>query len=86
MLIIRANVEISDAPLGQDRADFTGTLDQIARDVAATRKLGAAELLFDVQFSPGVETADDICPDGAAPGDRQLILTEPPPEPRADCP
>ena len=59
-LIIRANVEISDAPLGQDRADFTGTLEQIAQDVAATRKLGAAELLFDVQFSPGVETAHDI--------------------------
>jgi hypothetical protein len=25
----------------------------------ATRKLGAAELLFDVQWSPGVEAADD---------------------------
>jgi hypothetical protein len=24
------------------------------------RKLGAAELLFDIQFSPGVEAADDI--------------------------
>ena len=59
-LIVRANVEISDAPLGQGRADFTGTLEQIAQDVAATRKLGAAELLFDVQFSPGVETAHDI--------------------------
>ncbi|PYS52100.1 MAG: hypothetical protein DMG13_17195, partial [Acidobacteria bacterium] len=48
------------APLGKDRADFTGTLEQIADDVAATRKIGAAELLFDVQWSPGVETADDI--------------------------
>ena len=59
-LIVRANVEFSDAPLGKDRADFTGTLEQIADDVAATRKIGAAELLFDVQWSPGVETADDI--------------------------
>ncbi len=59
-LIVRANVEISDTPLGQDRADFTGTLDQIAQDVAATRKLGAAELVLDVQFSPGVETVQDI--------------------------
>jgi alkanesulfonate monooxygenase SsuD/methylene tetrahydromethanopterin reductase-like flavin-dependent oxidoreductase (luciferase family) len=59
-LIVRANVEFSDAPLGKDRADFTGTIEQIADDVVATRKLGAAELLFDVQFSPGVETVDDI--------------------------
>jgi len=59
-LIVRANVEFSDALLGKDRADFTGTLEQIADDVAATRKIGAAELLFDVQWSPGVETADDI--------------------------
>lgn len=59
-LIVRANVEILDAPLGKDRADFTGTLEQLADDVAATRKLGAAELLFDVQWSPGVETVDHI--------------------------
>ena len=59
-LIVRANVEFSDSALGKDRADFTGAVDQIAGDVAATRKLGAAELLFDVQFSPGVETVDDM--------------------------
>jgi probable F420-dependent oxidoreductase len=59
-LIVRANVEISDAALGKDRADFTGTLEQIADDVVATRKLGTAELLFDVQFSLGVEAVDDI--------------------------
>ena len=59
-LIVRANVEFSDAPLGKDRADFTGSLEQIAGDVVATRKLGAAELLFDVQFSPGVKTAEDM--------------------------
>jgi len=59
-LIVRGNVEFSDAPLGKDRADFTGSLEQIADDVVATRKLGAAELLFDVQFSPGVETEKDI--------------------------
>jgi alkanesulfonate monooxygenase SsuD/methylene tetrahydromethanopterin reductase-like flavin-dependent oxidoreductase (luciferase family) len=59
-MIVRANVEISDAPLGQERADFTGTLEQIPGDVAATRTLGAAERLLDAQFSPGVETARDI--------------------------
>jgi probable F420-dependent oxidoreductase len=59
-LIVRANVELSRAPIEKDRADFTGTLEQIAKDVVATRQVGAAELLFDVQFSPGVETVDDM--------------------------
>ena len=59
-LIVRANVELSCTPIEKDRADFTGTLEQIAKDVAATRQLGAAELLFDVQFSPGVETVDEM--------------------------
>jgi probable F420-dependent oxidoreductase len=59
-LIVRANVEFSGAPIRKDRADFTGTLEQIADDVVATRKLGVAELLFDVQFSPDVKTVNDI--------------------------
>jgi probable F420-dependent oxidoreductase len=59
-LIVRANVEFSDTPLGEGRADFTGALEQIVGDVAETRKLGAAEIVFDVQFSPGVETVDTI--------------------------
>ncbi len=58
-LIIRANVEFSDSPLGDERADFTGTLEQVAEDVATTREIGAAELVIDVQFSPDVHTADD---------------------------
>ena len=59
-LIVRANVGFSDTPIDKDRVDFAGTLEQIAGDVAETRKLGAAEIVFDVQFSPGVETVDDI--------------------------
>lgn len=59
-LIVRANVEFSGSALGKDRADFTGAPEQIAGDVMAIRKLGAAELLFDVQFSPDVETVDDM--------------------------
>ena len=57
---MRADVEITEQPLEQDRATFTGTLRQISADVEATRALGAAELLFDVQFSSGVETAADM--------------------------
>jgi probable F420-dependent oxidoreductase len=59
-LIVRANIEIHNAPIHKDRVDFTGALEQIAEDIRTTQKLGAAEIVFDVQFSPGVETAGDI--------------------------
>jgi probable F420-dependent oxidoreductase len=59
-LIVRANVEMTPAPIAQNRADFAGTPEQIAADIRATRRLGATELLFDVQFSPGVERLDDL--------------------------
>lgn len=55
-LIVRANVEFSDSPIATNRADFAGTQGQIASDVSALRKLGAAEIVFDVQFSPDVQT------------------------------
>jgi hypothetical protein len=58
-LIVRANVEIHDVPLQKDRGDFAGTLEQIGEDVKTTQKLGAAEIVFDVQFSPGVESANN---------------------------
>jgi probable F420-dependent oxidoreductase len=59
-LIVRANVEIHNSPIQKNRVDFTGTLDQIAEDVKTTQKLLATEIVFDAQFSPGVETANDL--------------------------
>ena len=59
-LILRANVEIHDTPIQKDRGDFTGTLEQIAEDVKTTQRLGAAEIVIDAQFSPGVETGKDV--------------------------
>ena len=47
-------------PIQKDRVDFNGTLEQIAEDVKTTQKLGAAEIVFDAQFSPGVERANDV--------------------------
>ena len=61
-LLVRANVELFDQPLGEDRMVFTGTLDQVSADVVATREMGATELLFDVTFDPGVESVADILP------------------------
>ncbi len=57
-LVVRAHPYLSDKPLGDDRFIFTGSADQVRADIAATRKLGAHELFFDVQFSPGVLTLD----------------------------
>ena len=59
-LIVRGNVELTDRPGDNGRGDFTGSLEQVAADIAATRSMGAAELLFDVQFSPEVKGTDDI--------------------------
>jgi hypothetical protein len=39
---------------------LAGALEQIAEDVKTTQKLGAAEIVLDAKFSPGVEIAGDI--------------------------
>jgi probable F420-dependent oxidoreductase len=59
-LIVRGNLEISKSPISGNRASFTGTMEQIAEDIHATSKLGAAELVIDVQFSADVKTEADI--------------------------
>jgi probable F420-dependent oxidoreductase len=59
-LIIAADVEIHKTPIEKDRIDFTGTLEQIAEDLTAARKLGAAEIVIYAQFAPDVETANDM--------------------------
>jgi len=59
-LIVGANVEIHNTRIQKDRVDFNGTLEKMAEDVATARKLGAAEIVINAQFSPGVETAKDL--------------------------
>jgi probable F420-dependent oxidoreductase len=59
-LMVRGNLEFTNSPVSKDRTDFTGSLDQIGGDIETTKKLGASELVLDVQFSPDIETADDI--------------------------
>lgn len=50
-LIVRANLVITKAPLGDDRGVYTGSLDQVRADVAATREIGAHELFFELGFT-----------------------------------
>jgi probable F420-dependent oxidoreductase len=58
-LVVRANLFITDAPIEKDRFIFTGTLEQIAEDVAATKAIGASELHFELAFGPTAPTVDD---------------------------
>jgi probable F420-dependent oxidoreductase len=57
-MIVRANLEITDRPLGKERMIFAGALDQIKDDVAACGKVGAHEVFFDPSFSPGGQSLD----------------------------
>jgi len=59
-LVVRANVEFSAKPLGADRLDFHGTLEQIGEDVAEARQVGATELFFDLWAAhPEIDELDD---------------------------
>lgn len=59
-LVVRGNLEFMPSATSKERPDFTGTPDQIATDFEAVKNLGASELVCDVQFSPGIETVEDI--------------------------
>ncbi len=57
-LIVRANVNVTEKPLGEDRWIFSGTLQQIQQDLDGCRKLGAQETCFDPIFSPDGTSLD----------------------------
>jgi probable F420-dependent oxidoreductase len=54
-LVVRANLMVAEAPLGAARGPFVGSFEQICDDISATRDIGAHELFFDPQFSPGLD-------------------------------
>ena len=55
---MRANLEITERPLGDRRVIFTGTLEQIREDVEGCRAIGADEIHFDPTFMPGAQQID----------------------------
>jgi alkanesulfonate monooxygenase SsuD/methylene tetrahydromethanopterin reductase-like flavin-dependent oxidoreductase (luciferase family) len=59
-LVVRANLHLADEPLGPDRFVFTGSLDEIVHDVRASQELGAAEVFFDLTFTPQGTTRDGL--------------------------
>lgn len=58
-LIVLAFVAVTDAPLGEGRAEFTGTLDEIRRDVDRAREIGTDELILAAGVSPGSAAPED---------------------------
>ncbi|HEY8598133.1 MAG TPA: LLM class F420-dependent oxidoreductase [Thermomicrobiales bacterium] len=59
-VVVRANLYLTDEPIGGERFIFTGSRDQIADDIAAVRAMGAAELFFDTTFTPVGATLDGL--------------------------
>ena len=53
-LLIMAFVVIQDRPAGEGRPDFVGSREEIRRDIATARGLGANEIIF----MPGYSTGD----------------------------
>ena len=59
-LVVRANIAISDKPMGEGRWIFSGATSEIKADIQATREIGAHEIHFDPTFSPDGESIDRI--------------------------
>ncbi len=57
-LVVRANINVTGQPLGDERGIFYGSLDEIKSDIQATKALGADELCFDPTFSPDGATLE----------------------------
>jgi probable F420-dependent oxidoreductase len=55
-LVVRANVHLTDGPLGAERATYHGNLEQVCTDLDATRATGADEIILDL---PG-QNAHDV--------------------------
>ncbi len=58
-LVVRANLYVTPSPLDSgQRAIFVGSIDQIRADLAATRDLGAHEVLLEAQFTTSVDALE----------------------------
>jgi hypothetical protein len=50
-VVVRANVQVTEKPLGVSRPPFSGSFDELKRDIEAVRRLDVSELFFDPTFS-----------------------------------
>jgi len=59
-LVVRANLHITDKPLGKDRGIFIGSMEQIREDTDACKQIGAHEVHFDPGFGPNASLDDRL--------------------------
>lgn len=52
-LVVRANLHVTEQPLGKDRGIFMGTFEQIKEDTDACKAIGAHEVHYDLGFEAG---------------------------------
>jgi probable F420-dependent oxidoreductase len=57
-LVVRANLDLKEKPLGADRMIFVGSADQIREDIQGCRKIGATEIILDPTFMAGAQKLD----------------------------
>jgi alkanesulfonate monooxygenase SsuD/methylene tetrahydromethanopterin reductase-like flavin-dependent oxidoreductase (luciferase family) len=56
-LVVRANIVLTDRPVDGDRAAYSGTIEQVAADVDATRRAGAHEIILGLYGDHGLSEA-----------------------------
>jgi hypothetical protein len=49
-IVVRANMQFSDQPLGADRGPFAGSVEQIRADLERARGMGVNHVFFDLGF------------------------------------
>jgi probable F420-dependent oxidoreductase len=59
-LVVQANIAISDQPIDSGRLSYAGTVEQVAADIADTRRSGAHEVILGLQGDHGLDEALDI--------------------------
>jgi alkanesulfonate monooxygenase SsuD/methylene tetrahydromethanopterin reductase-like flavin-dependent oxidoreductase (luciferase family) len=59
-LVVRANIVISDRPIDGERASYAGTVEQVAADIADTRRAGAHEVILALYGDHCLDRALDV--------------------------
>jgi alkanesulfonate monooxygenase SsuD/methylene tetrahydromethanopterin reductase-like flavin-dependent oxidoreductase (luciferase family) len=59
-LVVRAALDLRDDPVEGERAPYSGTVEQVAADLADTRRAGAHEVILDVSCDKCLDEALDI--------------------------
>lgn len=73
-LVVRANAHVTEVRATPGDVPFVGTTDQIADEIAGYADLGTDELHLELQFSPGITTAQQLVDTGALIHDRVRTL------------